>query len=74
MPLSGAASTAACSNDPVQRHGCRRALEFIAAALLRDEQAGPVLAVQLGLRAGAKATRTARSESPLGHRRKLLDA
>jgi len=40
MPLSGAASSAARSNDPVQHHRLRHAFEFMAAALFDDEETG----------------------------------
>jgi hypothetical protein len=40
MSLPRAATTAAGSNDPVQRDGFGHALEFMASALLGDEQAG----------------------------------
>src|SRR6516165_4114462 len=40
MALPGSASTATRPNDPVQRHRLRHPLEFMAAALLGDEQPG----------------------------------
>ena len=40
MALSGAASAAARPHKPEQRHRLRHAFEFMAAALLGDEQAG----------------------------------
>ena len=39
MALPGAASAAARPNEPEQRHRLRHAFEFMAAALLGDEQA-----------------------------------
>jgi hypothetical protein len=38
VALSGAAATAACPHNPVQRHRLGHALEFMVAALLGDEQ------------------------------------
>jgi hypothetical protein len=40
MALPGAASAAACPNDPIQRHRLRPALELMGAAFLGNEQAG----------------------------------
>jgi hypothetical protein len=39
MTLSGATASAACPGDPEQRHRLRYAPEFMAAALLDDEEA-----------------------------------
>ena len=40
MALPCAASGAACPNDPIKRHRLCHALQFMAAALLGDEQPG----------------------------------
>ena len=40
MALPRAASAAACPHQPEQRHRLRHAFEFVAAALLGDEQTG----------------------------------